>query len=125
MFTWTYIDIIRYNHFHRNIIWDYLGKFVILYTISKSHCTMQQNTGNPKKGVILFLPVNLQELRQAFRMFDKNKDGMIDSSELKWMTTTMGQRLTQEELEAFMREADLDGDGKLNYEEFCRMMTSI
>ena len=58
-------------------------------------------------------------------MFDKNKDGMIDSSELKWMTTTMGQRLSQDELEAFMREADLDGDGKLNYEEFCRMMTSI
>ena len=39
------------------------------------------------------------------------------------MTTTLGQALTKEELEQFMAEADLDGDGKLNYEEFVKVMT--
>ena len=39
------------------------------------------------------------------------------------MTTTLGQALTNEELEAFMAEADLDGDGRLNYEEFAKVMT--
>ena len=60
----------------------------------------------------------------AFRMFDRNKDGFVDAKEIKCMTTTMGQRLTQEELEAFMSEADMDGDGKLNYEEFVKMLLS-
>jgi calcium-binding protein CML len=41
------------------------------------------------------------------------------------VTATLGQRLTDEEVNAFMKEADLDGDGKLNYNEFAKMMTSI
>ena len=32
------------------------------------------------------------------------------------------QRLTQEELEEFMRLADMDGDCKLDYEEFAKVM---
>lgn len=32
------------------------------------------------------------------------------------------ERLTDEELEQMIREADLDGDGQVNYEEFVRMM---
>lgn len=64
-----------------------------------------------------------EELRQAFRIFDKNRDGFIEAKELRWVTTTLGQRLTNEEITAFMNEADLDGDGKLNFDEFVRMMT--
>ena len=39
------------------------------------------------------------------------------------MTSTLGQALTDDELEAFIAEADLDGDGKLDYNEFVQMMT--
>ena len=67
----------------------------------------------------------LQELRMAFKMFDKNRDGYIDAKELKIVTTTLGQRLTNEEVEEFMSSADLDGDGKLNYNEFVKIMTDI
>lgn len=31
-----------------------------------------------------------EELRQAFRIFDKNKDGYIEAKELKYVTTTLG-----------------------------------
>ena len=65
----------------------------------------------------------MQDLREAFRIFDKNKNGYIDAKEIIAVTTTLGQALTKEELEQFMAEADLDGDGKLNYEEFVKVMT--
>ena len=55
-------------------------------------------------------------------MFDRNKDGYVDAKELKKVTTTLGQTLTNEEVDAFMAEADIDGDGKLSYEEFVTMM---
>ena len=35
----------------------------------------------------------------------------------------MGQALTAEEAEEFMREADMNGDGKLDYDEFARIMS--
>jgi len=35
----------------------------------------------------------------------------------------IGEKITEKELEEMIRVADLDGDGRLNYEEFVRMMT--
>ena len=34
----------------------------------------------------------------------------------------MGERLTGEEIQTLIDEADLDGDGMINYEEFYTMM---
>ena len=64
-----------------------------------------------------------KDLREAFRIFDKDKSGYIDGKEIILVTGTLGQALSDEELEAFMAEADLDGDGKLDYNEFVQMMT--
>lgn len=36
----------------------------------------------------------------------------------------LGERLTDEEAEQMIREADLDGDGKVSYEEFVKLMMS-
>ena len=35
----------------------------------------------------------------------------------------LGERLTEEEVEQMIREADLDGDGRVSYEEFARFMS--
>lgn len=35
----------------------------------------------------------------------------------------LGERLTDEEAEQMIREADLDGDGQVNFDEFARIMT--
>jgi len=66
-----------------------------------------------------------EDLREAFRIFDKDKSGYIDGKEILQVTATMGQKLSTDELATFMREADLDGDGKLDYNEFVKMMTKI
>ncbi|XP_058788853.1 calmodulin-A-like isoform X3 [Phymastichus coffea] len=64
------------------------------------------------------------ELREAFRVFDKNNDGLISSVELRHVMTNLGEKLSEEEVDDMIKEADLDGDGMVNYEEFVTILTS-
>ncbi|XP_052105384.1 calmodulin-beta-like [Mytilus californianus] len=66
----------------------------------------------------------VEDLREAFKIFDKNNDGKIDTNELKKVMVNIGEKLTDEEANEMIKEADVDGDGKVNYEEFVKMMTS-
>ncbi|XP_004302046.1 PREDICTED: calmodulin-like protein 11 [Fragaria vesca subsp. vesca] len=63
-----------------------------------------------------------EELKEAFKVFDKDQDGYISPNELRNVMINLGERLTDEEAEQMIREADLDGDGLVNYEEFVTMM---
>ncbi|GAB1609565.1 calmodulin, striated muscle [Argonauta hians] len=65
-----------------------------------------------------------EELREAFRVFDKDENGYISAAELHHVMTNLGEKLTEEEVDEMIREADIDGDGQVNYEEFVKMMTS-
>ena len=55
-------------------------------------------------------------------MFDKNGDGKISKEELKVVMTNLGEKLTDAEIEEMIHEADDDGDGSVDYEEFVKMM---
>ena len=65
-----------------------------------------------------------QELKEAFRVFDKNGDGFISAEELKLVMSRLGEELTDQELEEMISEADKGGDKQVNFEEFKMMMTS-
>ena len=58
-----------------------------------------------------------------FLVYDKDGDGFISAAELKQTMTDLGQELTDEEVDEMMREADIDGDGQVSFEEFVTMMT--
>ncbi|KAJ9682352.1 hypothetical protein PVL29_018299 [Vitis rotundifolia] len=66
-----------------------------------------------------------EELKEAFKVFDKDQDGYISANELRNVMFNLGEALTDEEAEQMIREADFDGDGKVNYEEFVRMMLAV
>ena len=72
----------------------------------------------------LCLPHQNQALREAFRIFDKDKSGYIEAREIALTAQALGEALSEAELREFMAEADLDGDGRLNYNEFVKIMTS-
>jgi calmodulin len=63
-----------------------------------------------------------EEVINAFRVFDTDSDGIISSSELRHVMTTLGDKLTDEEVDEMIREADIDNNGLIYYEEFVRMM---
>ena len=63
-----------------------------------------------------------EEMKVAFKMFDKDKNGYIERDELKQMMTKLGEKLTDGEIDEMMKEADTDNDGRVNYNEFLAMM---
>lgn len=62
------------------------------------------------------------ELRAAFRVFDKDDNGTIDTAELRQLMKSIGEDLTDEQIEEMIREADQDGDGSIDYNEFVQLM---
>lgn len=64
-----------------------------------------------------------EEMRQAFSVFDKDGSGTITAEELRVVMMNLGEKMTEEEVDEMVREADLDGDGEINYQEFVKMMT--
>ncbi|KAA0187132.1 putative Calmodulin A [Hyalella azteca] len=67
-------------------------------------------------------PDSEEEIREAFGVFDKDGEGTISASELKHVLMTMGEKLTQEEVELIVREADVDEEGQIRYEQFVSIM---
>lgn len=64
-----------------------------------------------------------QDLQEAFRVFDVDRNGYISVDELKQVMAKLGEELSQEVLEAMIHEADVDQDGQVNYEEFVRILS--
>merc|ERR1719419_1611245 len=62
------------------------------------------------------------ELGEAFRAFDQDGDGLISKVELKKVMDSLGEKLSEQDIEDMISEADHDGDGQVNYEEFVAMM---
>ena len=63
-----------------------------------------------------------EEIREAFRVFDKDGNGFISAAELRHVMTNLGEKLTDEEVDEMIREADIDGDGQVNYEGKHRLL---
>jgi len=63
------------------------------------------------------------EFREAFRIFDTQGDGFISAEKLKHVATTLGETLTDDEINEMIREADKDDNGIVDFNEFVDMMT--
>mmetsp|Transcript_8757 Transcript_8757/g.12043 ORF Transcript_8757/g.12043 Transcript_8757/m.12043 type:complete len:182 (-) Transcript_8757:92-637(-) len=78
---------------------------------------------NQKKGVYGFAKEDMTDLQACFKMFDKDSDGRISSTELKDVFKTIGLEPTAEDLKNMMLEADVQDD-ELDFEHFVKMMAS-
>jgi len=58
---------------------------------------------------------------EGLRHFDKDGNGFISSAELRHMLTSLGERMSEEDVEALIHGQE-DSSGNINYEEFVKMV---
>lgn len=65
-----------------------------------------------------------RELKEAFRVLDKGNKGTIHVEDLKWILKSLGDDITDEEIDDMIAETDTDGSGTVDYDEFRNLMVS-
>lgn len=64
----------------------------------------------------------IQEFKEAFEIFDQDKNGYISVNELREILNNLGQNPNDKELDEIINEADSDGDGNIDFKEFLCFM---
>ncbi|NXJ53382.1 CETN2 protein, partial [Spizaetus tyrannus] len=64
-----------------------------------------------------------EEIPEAFEVFDCDGTGKISFENLRVMASEVGEDITDEELQEMIDEADVDGDGDVDEQEFLRILT--
>ncbi|XP_064622880.1 calmodulin-A-like [Lineus longissimus] len=65
------------------------------------------------------------EIREAFKVFDIDGNGLISADELRQVLMNIGERLTEEEVEEMISTADVDTSGNVDYEEFVKNLVRL
>ena len=70
-----------------------------------------------------FSDEQIEEIREAFNLFDSDGSGSIDYKELKAAMRALGFDVRKDELQKVIAEIDADGSGEIEFPEFMQMMT--
>ncbi|XXG54210.1 hypothetical protein AAC387_Pa03g2154 [Persea americana] len=65
----------------------------------------------------------LEDLRNAFTLYDRDKNGLISAEELHHVLRSMGDKASLADCKSMIKGIDRNGDGAVNFEEFVQMMT--
>ncbi|KAF2317872.1 hypothetical protein GH714_041191 [Hevea brasiliensis] len=65
-----------------------------------------------------------KELKDAFDLYDIDKNGLISARELHKVMKMLGLKCTLGDCTKMIRQVDQDGDGNVNFEEFKKMMSN-
>ena len=78
---------------------------------------------NQEKKKAQFTEEQIEEIREAFNLFDTDGSGAIDYSELKRAMRALGFQTPKDEMQRIIAEIDADGSGEIEFPEFMQMMT--
>lgn len=63
-----------------------------------------------------------EEIREAFAYFDRDNSGYISVDELNEVMSKMGRHYSKNELDRMVRAVDTDGNGRIEINEFTRLL---
>jgi Ca2+-binding EF-hand superfamily protein len=66
---------------------------------------------------------DLEEIKEAFHLFDTDGSGSIDVRELKAAMRALGFQVKKAEIRQMIADIDKDESGTINLDEFIEMMT--
>ena len=66
-----------------------------------------------------------QDIEKAFQIFDQNGDGIITAEEIKQTMSLLGENVSEAEVSDMLKEADLDGNGLIDFREFSNQIKEI
>nr|XP_009775333.1 PREDICTED: probable calcium-binding protein CML23 [Nicotiana sylvestris] len=85
--------------------------FIDLKEFAAFHCPVESpNTVN-------------KDLRDAFNLYDKDKNGKISAAELHSVMKGIGEKCSLKDCRRMISSVDDDCDGSVNFEEFKKMMS--
>ncbi|QCD81221.1 probable calcium-binding protein CML13 [Vigna unguiculata] len=65
-----------------------------------------------------------RQLRDAFKVIDKENTGLVSVAELRHILTSIGEKLEPSEFDEWINEANVVSDGKIRYEDFITKMVA-
>lgn len=65
-----------------------------------------------------------RETREAFQAFDREGEGTLLAVELRHILTSLGDKLTEEEVDELLDEVDMDTQGRVDYVKLAKVITS-
>lgn len=65
-----------------------------------------------------------EEIQEAFKVFDRDGSGEIQTAELRHVLMNLGEKFTEDEVECLLVEAQLDAKGSVKYEELISLLMS-
>mmetsp|Transcript_2449 Transcript_2449/g.5806 ORF Transcript_2449/g.5806 Transcript_2449/m.5806 type:complete len:1868 (-) Transcript_2449:74-5677(-) len=83
--------------------------------------TLLQNEILKKKGSVIS-EAQLQEFRESFEFFDREKKGSLNTLEFGGVLQSLGVDASEDEVKRIFSEVDGDSDGHVNFEEFVGFM---
>jgi len=83
-----------------------------------------KSPGKGAGGKTELSPEQVEEIKEAFNLFDADGSGSIDYRELKAAMKALGIQVKKEELKKMITDVDTDGSGSVEFPEFLIMMSA-
>jgi len=72
--------------------------------------------------VLLATQDSEEEIIECFKVFDQEGKGTMSVQELKNVMCSLGEKMTDEEVDDMVSDVKMDGDGRFNYAELVKIM---